>query len=164
VILREKFEVASLLMTLRASPTTGPVLAVTVNSAQERLDLVRKLLDHHADPNACLPGWASPLHYAAWYGHIDTMLALIGAGADPTAIAQRGACRGMTPRRAAIVQGQKDAAFLLESCDAVPYVHRPVVVNVPEPELPHGNLSGTGGLTLDQQDGMVKWSRRCGEE
>lgn len=48
-----------------------------------RLDAVRLLLEHGADPNAREPGDnTTPLHWAAAHGHVDVVRALLDAGAD----------------------------------------------------------------------------------
>jgi ankyrin repeat protein len=54
VILRGKFEVASSLNDLGASPAAGPIVAATLRSNGECVDLNKKMLQHGADRNAAL--------------------------------------------------------------------------------------------------------------
>jgi hypothetical protein len=159
VILRGKCDVALLLIDLGASPRTGPVLAAVVDSTEERLDLVRKLLLDGADANACVPGGASPLHYAARHGHVESIRALIAAGADPTALAKGGEFEGKAPKQVAMAHGREAAAGLLEHSEAVPCVRRPVVLNDRESQASRGNLPEEGRITLDQH-GAIKSARR----
>jgi ankyrin repeat protein len=76
---------------------------------EEQIDLVRKLLEHGADPNASWVG-ASPLHFAASWGYVRTIAALIGAGADTAVVVQTGDRR----------DGNEEAAFVFERSEAVP--------------------------------------------
>src|SRR5258708_26358425 len=87
-----------------------PTLPLAIVAARNAADLVRRLLLERHDPNARDPRGLTPLMWAARAGAVDSMKALLDAGADPAA---RDVTNGWTPLFHAIHTQQIDAVRLL---------------------------------------------------
>lgn len=78
------------------------------------LGLVRLLIDRGADVTARRKDGMTPLHGAAWRGHVAVAQALLDAGADPAAAATSGPHAGQTPADTALSQGHLVLAARLD--------------------------------------------------
>jgi ankyrin repeat protein len=89
----------------------GPELNLPEAAATGNTDRVKELLAAGDDVNAfSSDGW-TPLHLAVFFGHADTALPLLDAGADQTALSRNGL--RVIPLQSALAQRQVEAATIL---------------------------------------------------
>lgn len=108
----------------------GAEIDIFAAAATGRIDDLRRRLDE-GDVNACAyDGW-TPLHLAAFFGHLDAARLLLEAGADVLAVSRNSLSN--TPLHAATAGRHPDVALLLlkhganpETLDAGGYTPRQI--------------------------------------
>lgn len=110
------------------SPIDEPRGTLHVSSAKGAAEIVEKLLNAGANPNAVNTYGYTPLHVAAVAGHLAIVDALLNAGADPGAVPREATssgsvmryCAGTTPLHLAAEAGHTDIvdALLAAGADA----------------------------------------------
>jgi ankyrin repeat protein len=91
------------------APAFGAVQPLHSAAAGGKVEIVRLLLEHGADPNATQAGGTTPLHTAARHGSRDMVEALLAHDASPGAENDEGA----TPAEMARAEGHAEIASLL---------------------------------------------------
>jgi len=110
------------------SPTKGVDGTLHVSAANGSVEIVEKLLNAGANPDAVNTLGYAPLHVAAWVGQTAIVEALLNAGADPGSVPKKAAasghtlanCAGTTPLHFAARVGHTDIvdALLAAGADA----------------------------------------------
>jgi ankyrin repeat protein len=95
---------------LAAACTDGPQIPLAIVAARNAADVVHRLLLERHDPNERDSGGLTPLMWAARFGAVDAMTALLDGGADPGV---RDVANGWTAMFHAIHKHQVAAVRLL---------------------------------------------------
>jgi len=88
----------------------GAEIDVFAAAATGRTDDLRRTLDESTVNTIAYDGW-TPLHLAAFFGHVENVRLLLDAGAEVGAVSQNSLKN--TPLHAATAGGHADAALLL---------------------------------------------------
>jgi ankyrin repeat protein len=102
---------------IKTSELNSRLLSASTGGGRRTLEDVRDLLDRGANVNAITEhaSW-TPLHFAAWYGHVDTARFLLDRGAKMEAEAEQDWTpprKKWTPLRMAAWRGHVDVAWFL---------------------------------------------------
>jgi len=104
-----------------ADPNRGHlVLPLTLAAGEDNLVLVQLLLSHGADPNRSdHDGWG-PIFSAARSGRMESVMALMSAGADVCRTTRASFARGLSPEQVAVRAGNDTAVVsMLRRAEAV---------------------------------------------
>lgn len=89
-------------------------------AAERHTDVVKALIDAHADPKAASKQGFTAIHFAARLGDLDTLKLLLAAGVDVNILTSGAA--GYTPLLVATMRGQVDLALYLLDHGADPNI------------------------------------------